>query len=1039
MSTPTFQDGIDDIADTDSVAGDMRGADGVDDVDMQGEEDVPQEVESLLVPYDASPEYAHVWHALGEPRVNVIELCGGTLQGMVDMFNQLYDNVMAASPAQSIVESYQRSCRLFGVLPDTVVSLDHLNFVQLSTMKRTLALHLAIEEQLRMQTMLLEQTQVAEILRDRGSAGSDELLMDLRSKCMQILHVIESAHDIVCKMLVNHAAQTGMRVQSQTRFPRSAFFLADMEDTTRELKPSQVVEIKLYKELFARGCRRVDYMVMAPHFVMKRGRSFNTFAFRPLRSIEGFVEHETSISKNFGAWRDRGPTKFIVENLKSADTYMFPPLIVVQGVFSCQDCVMNFREGWFYFYDAEDPMVVALEHRRDAAVAVLESAIQLHIAMMGVRQRRRSMIESALPQLVAATHRNDTDEQSRLLLAVQVQDKSLAVESAALEGKMEALFAQVDEAAADGDTHGNGVGEVHGDSSSGGEGSDVVAGADDAHGADGVSRSKHAAEGEVEKGEGEGEGEDEDANDEDEDMLRDEFDMRAELEMCERCIEEHRSCIQRMRTSQESLGAMLRTTMPDSTLVAEMFIDMPFPWTEFSRMFTPVTRQEVDAETGIAYSHGWLEIDWRRIRTPSWQYLYEYQRLPPDAIDFAAYVMYGRMIFPPKLFDFWQVVYEEIGWSNTGKSVKAGAIESIHRETNKVRNPFASGGGGSGGGGGGYGTDGAANGVTEIASVSRTGILSNNIESPFGPAVVIGINPEQRNFAVVHRDMTRKFGVNFPSGELLVWAANEENTWPVKNKNPLVAMAPHTALFGNIPLPHEDTNDNVNRRRITVRNNIAVKRSDPRLEKRIRNIERLALLIKSAFAYTTFAREKAGQGIWNEGVLPKYFHTQRQLNRMANQPLVAFLHACNRETILLDQTANQRRDEATGQMVLVAPEERVRTFMSMKRLQSLINDFTARSKRIRSVDWTNQSAVTHALESYGCEIIIPADCPPDSLPDGMRPTSRGKWVVGLCELAQPQSGNNQQRGGEHRPGTTGGAGTGAGYGASVMDGGYGGV
>ena len=522
---------------------------------------------------------------------------------------------------------------------------------------------------------------------------------------------------------------------------------------------------------------------------------------------------------------------------------------------------------------------------------------------------------------------------------------------------------------------------------------------------------------------------------------------------------EHEACLAAMRTTLRLVANLVTTEAPPAMLVAEMFVDMPLPWEELGRALQLQEKvwqyAELSGDPSPRLTSGMLVMDWRRMRTPSWQYMFEYQQIPDAAIDWAAYVMPGRMIFPPLRHENWQVVYEEVGWSNTGKSVRCEYMELLHREPG--------------------------------APVTRTGILSNNIEEKFGPSEVLGgIDEAKRVFACIHRDVEAKFGRNFPTGSFLVWAANEENPWPVKHEAPIIVGAPHTSMYGNEGLPQFDTNDNVNRRRLTVRNNIPVKEAKQQLKTDLFTKERLTLMIKSVFAYREKTAEVRGQGIWNTGVLPQYFHDMREVNSMANQPLVAFLRTCDGDVVELDDTARKAaasraaraaqvvtelctKLRAEGHAALVdafqaqavaeaggedaetaagefaeaagaaveqakalitakraaaaaaatAEESKTRSsFMSMKRMRQHVDEFTNNNRHIRGFDWTNTTQLKQTMMRFGCQVITPAQCMPDQLPHGLRASARGQWILGLGEpdvaaggggIAQPQPRSLQQQ------------------------------
>lgn len=951
------------------------GDDAMSAVEVEESDVLPLHV-SRLAPADVGAQaYVTRFVGLGNNRLHPREVCGGTLEGMLDMLREIRDRLFSTDEEEvgttgppTPISKYKHACSIFGVNPDGITPPARIQQLMEHTTIRLMRLHTAIEEELELTRTAMEDTRVGHAIAE-APGERNSVRDDARVIFIAIMKALQASAELMKVMVQSYAALTPTS-NITAPFPMSAFTLMHLHDDARSLSPNLHVERNLLWALYRGDFRRMGDMVMQPHTVAtpsSRVVHTNTYRFRS--TIEEFVQKHTSLTANFDQWQNRGRPEFITANLKSADTYLFPPLNVQQGVYSCRDAILDLNTLQFFLFDATDPHAVTLLRARDAAVAAMEARMQRHHAALRANQALEDAAAAAVRELAEG----------------------------ALEGSQSQVRLQREMQARQRRDH------------------DAM-----------------RARGEVPTGSS--------------DMpLPTAALVPLLVQNLTQERQEREACISDMAQTTTFLNTLLTTDRAPSTLVAEMFVDMHLPWAALLRFLEPQVRT-ISFGGAKPLTEGKLVLEWRRMETKSWQYLFEYQELPPDAIDWAAYIMTGRMIFPPNRFESWQVIYEEIGWSNTGKSLKCKFIEMLHREPG--------------------------------APVTRTGILSNNIEEKFGPSEVLGGSQEENSvFACVHRDVDTKFGRNFPTGSLLVWAANEENPWPVKNKAPIIRAAPHTSVYGNQGLPQVDTNDNVNRRRVTVRNNVPVKKVNTQLESRVQG-ERLTIILKSAIAYRDKAHEVWGEGIWNTGVLPTYFHEMKEVNRMANQPLVAFLRSCDGEIIQLDKTAleaassNRARAEAAhaaarqaappslvaamdgvaaaqhalgalsstaafaerqaltaalrdaedvlateqaehkeeASSVTRAEDELGHTravldkvsettsFLSLRRVRHHVDEYINNNRHIRSMDWTNLTQIKQTLMRFGCELITPSTLNETDLPTGLRRSVRGKWVIGMGEV-----------------------------------------
>lgn len=417
-------------------------------------------------------------------------------------------------------------------------------------------------------------------------------------------------------------------------------------------------------------------------------------------------------------------------------------------------------------------------------------------------------------------------------------------------------------------------------------------------------------------------------------------------------LDDLKNCIKVMRVNLLLLRDFIVDSITDD-FVAEKFVDQPFPWEDMAAFFDVQTTPMPALDVNMPFR----TCRWQNsFQCPSWRHLFEYQGLPEDAVDVAGFVMTGRAMNPPKVREDWQVLYEEVGFGNTGKTVKADFIEALHKEKG--------------------------------APVSHTGIIMSSMERQFGMSQVLGETEDRRAFVLVCREITPDLRKSLPLSDMLTIGACEEGTFAVKNKAPLIAEAPHSFWWGNRSIPHANYGGALNRRRFTVRNDVVVRKVDPQLKRRIMGPEMLPIMLASAIAYHEFTGMHKSRGIWNKGVLPEYFHDTRELNDMTNKPLKAFIKTRDGDDIQLDTSTNAGKPLA----------EHVQTFMSMQRLRTLVGAFVDSNKTISRVDWSNTHEVKETLEQFQCQVLTPSQMDEADLPSCLKKSMRGQFVVGVSEF-----------------------------------------
>jgi hypothetical protein len=235
--------------------------------------------------------------------------------------------------------------------------------------------------------------------------------------------------------------------------------------------------------------------------------------------------------------------------------------------------------------------------------------------------------------------------------------------------------------------------------------------------------------------------------------------------------------------------------------------------------------------------------DWRDIPTPSLHSILAYQKLPPEAIDWA-YIMMGRMLYAAGDKDNWQVCPFFKGRASTGKSTICRVIHTIYGE--------------------------------------HTGILSNNIEGKFG------LYPFKDKLATVCFEVKDNFGLD--QGEWQSMVSVEPMSIPVKNKPAIdnFIWKSHMMFAGNEMPGWSDNAGSIARRFIPFLFKEKVHKIATDMQDRLRaEVGNILVKINRAYREAAIAVVAKDEGLWN--VLPDYFKKTQRHIVAASQPLVAFL------------------------------------------------------------------------------------------------------------------------------------------------------
>ena len=899
---------------------------------------------------DPTESRVHIlaWKELASTDVDPIEACGGVDQAlqMLRLISQrlVFANMAALPPELPLqMAAVQHSCDIFGVGVNTSVPVPLVVMLHQLILFRVHRLVMAVFEGLRRDSLVLQHTDMGERVAADHAAARERLENEVKDMYIRITKALYAA----AQVLTHTNLMLGCMLKEHTissTCPPTAWILLNEHPDAMDMPKEMRAQMRLLELLFKHNYRRMGDLVMEEVVVEHPANQtmYHTHAWRKKFTILEFVETHTAMSYNTSLWLDRGPrtTQTLVNILKDCVSTLFPALIVQQGVYSCQDCVMDLlsEKMQFHFFNGACPRVRRL-------LGVVEESIAQHkevVEECAVRIDNYDQLCNALLQeLQQQVERLEAQEAKRAALQQAVEKLRVSSDLPAViydrARRDEVLLGrqvEVAETAVE-ESRARVVGVLRGELQDGGDGG-----------------CRQLLELLVERLDGDGSG------------WRAE--LRSVLEALRIMAEYTARCKVATQHSLDFLTDLVCVGTPPSGMTAELYRDQRFPFEAFGAFCRPPGKQCVECSSmseGLAVPRlqPWLRtcassalgVDWRTIETPLWEKIFTDQELPQDAVDWFAYVWTGRMIYPPRLYDSAQISKMVSGAAGTGKGIQQGIEKSLHESPDDEATHF--------------------------------GILMSTIENPFGPSQVLGTRPEAKAFACHCPDVTPELARNFPTGALLIWISNERGRWPVKNETPLWGEAPHTSWYSNGAMPHKDKGGNIVRRLVIMLCKKVVKKTVTTLEKDIlRNW--VQLVIKSAFAYRSWADRVRGQGPWNKGVLPQYCHDTQDLLRSMKWPIMSFLRSADQNTVLLDTTANRDIDD---------PEERVRGFMSMRKLQSLVKQYVAENKYFSPVDWTDTSMVEQSLSRLNCSIVVPNTCSEGSLPETMNPRSTSRWVLGV--------------------------------------------
>jgi hypothetical protein len=261
----------------------------------------------------------------------------------------------------------------------------------------------------------------------------------------------------------------------------------------------------------------------------------------------------------------------------------------------------------------------------------------------------------------------------------------------------------------------------------------------------------------------------------------------------------------------------------DPTIVSSKYFDKVFP----------TSQGEIEFD----------KVDWRKIPTPNFQTILDYQDFSPDVCDWM-YVMGGKMCFDVNEIDKWQIVPFLKGIARSGKSTLITKVFRKFYEAEDVKT------------------------------------LSNNVERKFGLGSIYDglmfIAPEVKGDLCLEQAEFQ----SLVSGEDISIAIKHEKAKSVVWNTP--------GILGGNEVPNwKDNSGSVLRRLLTWNFGKQVEKADPHLENRLDD-ELPMILLKCVKAYLAFAQSDMGdKDIWN--VVPKYFSKIQNQVAMVTNSLQNFM------------------------------------------------------------------------------------------------------------------------------------------------------
>lgn len=250
----------------------------------------------------------------------------------------------------------------------------------------------------------------------------------------------------------------------------------------------------------------------------------------------------------------------------------------------------------------------------------------------------------------------------------------------------------------------------------------------------------------------------------------------------------------------------------------------------------------------IEFRPEWTDCDIADIPTPKYDKILEDQHFPEDVREWH-WVMAGRLMYPIKSLDGWEIMPFHKGLAGTGKSTLIHFVYMGYYDPQDV------------------------------------GTISNNMEERFG------LYPHCGKFLVAGLDIKANFSLPQATWQSMI--SGERVCLAVKHKNSVTLEWVAGCVWAGNEVPafrDGQGGDSVGRRCLVFNYYTRVTNSDATLGERLR-AEMPAIIAKANRIYQRMAEKHGDVGIWTKGVLPEYFHEARGSLQAETNSIVAFLRS----------------------------------------------------------------------------------------------------------------------------------------------------
>jgi len=332
------------------------------------------------------------------------------------------------------------------------------------------------------------------------------------------------------------------------------------------------------------------------------------------------------------------------------------------------------------------------------------------------------------------------------------------------------------------------------------------------------------------------------------------------------CIDDSLPIIQRQRTLFAFQNGVFDASIPQFFVTAGSDSDWPHKTSNIDPTHVAVNYIQLTPDPG---NMDFVD-DPMKIPTPHFDSILVSQKFN-DEVKLWMYAMLGRLVFPAGELDNWQVMAFFKGRANTGKST----IIDI---------------------------------VSNFWSKLDVGTLNTETGKTFT------LEHLYKSLVFFARDVDEKLSLSQTRWNSMV--SNESIAVERKFKTALeVKWNVPGAMAGNVDLPYADRSGSMSRRLLIFLFSERVQKTDTRLVEKCKD-QLGALLIKCVLSYLLVVKKFGNVGIWTPGVLPKFFHSNKEQLMMRSDPVAAFVKESNMVTIREGATVNERNLAAAyGQFV----------------------------------------------------------------------------------------------------------------------------